>query len=362
MIQAPYTLVELDYFAKEHFVTVEQYFNLRAKLHALALTHFDPNIRQIAGYLHTNIVEIIAGRPAVLQRHLGQLEPHITAYRDSLDVADPPLTDRALTKQLEKDLGDIFLPIFNYDFDSSGYTKKSIDGISGGLAYEHAKKLSLNTCLYCNAQFTFTVYRKKSVKKGSEQSAFKTRPNFDHFISKARFPFFALSFYNLIPACKVCNSDLKGSTEFLPDTHLHPFIEGLQDTFEFKTSITAVDYLGGKKDFDITVAECPDCDPDKAKRIKESLDVFAIVERYNEHKDYAGEIIMKAHIYNNEPALKSLFEGFTIPGTKQSIFRDENEIIELALGNYLRKSQLHKRILSKLTKDIAKEVGLKVTD
>ena len=83
---------------------------------------------------------------------------------------------------------------------------------------------------------------------------------------------------------------------------------------------------------------------------------FAIEDRYNNHKDYAGEVITKTYIYNHS-AIKELLEDYEVSaGVK--LFKSEGEVIELILGNYINANKLHKRILSKLTKDIADEFGL----
>jgi len=51
--------------------------------------------------------------------------------------------------------------------------------------------------------------------------------------------------------------------------------------------------------------------------------------------------------------IKELFEEFEVDGIK--LFNDEPEIIELLVGNYISEKDFHKRILSKLAKDIIDE-------
>lgn len=57
-----------------------------------------------------------------------------------------------------------------------------------------ADSLQVTVCPYCNRHYTFTV-----------DSTWKIRPQFDHFYPKSAYPYLALSFYNLIPCCPVCN-------------------------------------------------------------------------------------------------------------------------------------------------------------
>jgi hypothetical protein len=55
----------------------------------------------------------------------------------------------------------------------------------------------------------------------------------DHFLSKAEFPYFAISLFNLIPCCHICNSRYKLTKEFSTATHVHPYSESFDDHFVF---------------------------------------------------------------------------------------------------------------------------------
>jgi hypothetical protein len=70
-----------------------------------------------------------------------------------------------------------------------------------------------------------------------------------------------------------------------------------------------------------------------------------------------GEIIKKSYFYNNT-TIKELLGNYEING--KNLFNSEHEIIEMLLGNFIHENKLHKRILSKLTKDIADEFGIKL--
>jgi hypothetical protein len=67
--------------------------------------------------------------------------------------------------------------------------------------YDLAALLDTRACVYCNRQYTLTVVAMDEI----------TRPEFDHFYSQSEHPLLALSFYNLIPSCHICNATLKGS-------------------------------------------------------------------------------------------------------------------------------------------------------
>lgn len=86
-------------------------------------------------------------------------------------------------------------------------------------AYRYCKAMDINVCVYCNAQLTHTVIRnrKKTI-----------RPQIDHFFTQSRFPMFALSFYNMIPSCQMCNYIKRD--EFCDlDKIYHPYIDASVD-------------------------------------------------------------------------------------------------------------------------------------
>lgn len=90
-------------------------------------------------------------------------------------------------------------------------------------AYRYCKAMDINVCVYCNAQLTHTVIRgrKKII-----------RPQIDHFFPQSRFPMFALSFYNMIPACQVCNNIKRD--EFCDlSVMYHPYVDAYAD-FRFR--------------------------------------------------------------------------------------------------------------------------------
>jgi hypothetical protein len=70
-------------------------------------------------------------------------------------------------------------------------------------AYTLAANLNIKTCVYCNRSYTVTV------KIGKTPDGQLTRPQFDHYFAKVDYPLLALSFFNLIPSCSICNSTLK---------------------------------------------------------------------------------------------------------------------------------------------------------
>lgn len=334
MIKAPFSLVDLDQMADSFFIKNNIQFGISAALQNRPKDIF----ADVFEYIEVNLAEIMKGRPDRLEFHADQLEPILTIAKQNYARLNPDLSMR----KIKKEFNEKVLKIFNYDFNHNGFTIHN----DGGRAYDHAELLNLNCCSYCNAQFIYTI-RKPA----------KTRPHFDHFYSKSDHPYFALSFYNLIPACYVCNSSLKGSTPFKSSTHLHPFLAGFEKIYQFRTNILDADFVVDKKDFKLTLDVCKDVDKELVSKAKNNIKDFALETRYEKHKDIAGELIKKAYFYNNT-TIKELFEGYKPRG--HSLFSSEAEIIELLMGNRMTVEKLHERIFSKLTRDVCDEFGIAV--
>lgn len=203
-------------------------------------------------------------------------------------------------------------------------------------AYDLAQSLNINVCPYCNRNYTFTIKNKH---------AKSTRPDFDHFYDKDTYPILALSFYNLIPSCMLCNSRLKGTTPFSLETHLHPYQESFNDYAKFKLNIESSSFYYDKNGFDIELK----ISDKRAENIKEA---FALEVLYKEHKDIVLELIQKAQIYNDSyiDELMQNYEG--------TLFKNREDLLRLVTCGYVSDDDLHKRPLSKLIKDISQELGL----
>ncbi|MBW4888920.1 hypothetical protein KXQ82_04310 [Mucilaginibacter sp. HMF5004] len=334
MIKVPFSLAELDLMADAFFKKNNAQFAIAATIQNRPKDIFS----DVFDYIGANLPEIMKGRPDRLEFHGNQLAPYVTTSIQNFTRLNGDLSARTIKKNYNNEI----LKIFNYDHDHNSFTSR----YDGRMAYDHAELLNLNCCAYCNAQFTYTI-RKPA----------KTRPHFDHFYAKSDHPYFALSFYNLIPACYVCNSTLKGSIIFKDSTHLHPFLGGFENIYQFRTGIKDTDFVVNKQDFTLSLNPCKSADTVLEPKAKNNIKDFALVARYEKHKDIAGEIIKKAYFYNNT-TIKELLEGYQPGGHR--LFNSEAEIIELLMGNKMTVDRLHERIFSKLTRDVCDEFGISV--
>lgn len=223
--------------------------------------------------------------------------------------------------------------IFNYNW----FTKK---GASYYCAYNLAAKLNVKTCPYCNRNYTITV------ADGKSRIA---RPDFDHFFPKNEYPLLALSFYNLVPSCLICNRTIKNQKSVKYGLYIHPYEEGFNDTLKINYFPTDVESsIGIKSNFEIHTIENPQ-QHQKAKKCKNNFELFKLKEIYTEsHNEEIADIIRKYYISNGK-YLEKLQETFPKIGSMDELYR-------LAFGNYFLEDDFEKRPLSKLTKDVVDQL------
>lgn len=137
-------------------------------------------------------------------------------------------------------------------------------------AYTLCQASSYSICPYCNQAFAFTVV-------GTAKSF---RPTLDHFFPKAEYPYLALSLYNLVPSCYVCNSSLKRDINFFDEEHLHPLEDDEEIHFEFVSTTDkheTFELLRDERLFDKYGIITPRAGSDAANR---SISTFLLRERF----------------------------------------------------------------------------------
>ena len=197
-------------------------------------------------------------------------------------------------------------------------------------AYDFAKKLDIPTCPYCNRTYTKTVITQKGEKI--------IRPEFDHWFPKSEYPLLALSFYNLIPSCHICNSNVKGKTEFKLDTHFHTYNSASNVKATFSYNYKSCDgyriKINTKDDFS-----------------RDSVEAFQLENIYQAHEDEVKDLIKIRQAYSDKyiEILKNSLKGLSL--SKEEVYR-------LAFGVHYEEDKFDRRPLSKLKKDILTELGI----
>lgn len=200
--------------------------------------------------------------------------------------------------------------------------------------------LKIECCPYCNKNYTSTLF----IKSLNDKKVF---PEFDHFYSQSNFPFLALSFYNLIPSCNICNTHFKSNKD--SSKIFHPYTKVNPNHFTFKNFPKDVASLyGSGKNIELkfnyngtTIIN---------NKVKASITFFGVKEIYEEcHTDIIQKIIHKKIAYSDK-YIKELQNTFKIS------FDDAYSIL---FETHHKDNLLHKKPFSKLKKDIYDDVSIK---
>ncbi|GHT53235.1 hypothetical protein AGMMS49982_15750 [Bacteroidia bacterium] len=215
------------------------------------------------------------------------------------------------------------------------------------VGYWLAEKLDIRTCPYCNRHYTFTIEKKKT--KAADEKIIK--PQFDHFYPKSKHPYLALSFYNLIPSCPTCNK-VKRDEEI----SINPYWEDFQENnckFVLKDKNISRPAIIDKNNIEVGFNFEREKNIKRAKhKCEDNIDVFGLRELYNKHTDYVEEIIDKAQAYNST-YYDSLIQSF------RGLGATPEQIDRYVWGNYTEIDEQFKRPLSKLTRDVLEQLGIK---
>lgn len=210
--------------------------------------------------------------------------------------------------------------------------------------YVFVAKHKLKTCPYCNMSYILISERDNNSQNG-------LRPEIDHFFPKTLYPYLAMSFYNLIPSCKVCNHT-KGSKDTYKDELLSPY-EIDENTFKLTYRPKNMNFLQVEKqkyktnNFEVEIKDKNSKQDDEDK--KDSNDYFKLDKLYAQHKDIVLELLVKRTIYSKS----------YIAELKKNFRLTDDEIYRFLFCNYKDSEEFNQRPLSKLIKDTTDELGFK---
>ena len=250
-----------------------------------------------------------------LIEQINDIEPfiHMDSKIEGIDI-----------EEIKKDIKSVFEPLFK-NFSTRKW------------AYDFLQIIDCKVCPYCNRAYTFTIRNGK----------FKSKPELDHYFSKNKYPYLALSIFNLIPSCSICN---KGKSDIDTKYICYPYEESfdeMENQISFTTDFDDLEAIfnNDKK----LIVKLNNDDPKKDLYIKKYNTAFKIDSFYEQHDDYARELIQKALIFDDSffesicASMPELF-NYSMAEVKQAIFM-----------SYLEPGNMGKRPLSKMTQDILKE-------
>lgn len=186
-----------------------------------------------------------------------------------------PDTLRFIIKDIEK-LKTTYPVKIREEFDSDckttfDYSRFSTKGEKHWNAYKLCSSSKYRLCPYCQQSLAVTIYRDNKSKS--------LRPTLDHYYPKHKYPYLALSLYNLIPSCHPCNSSLKGKIDFFKKQHLHPYED--QEIIQYDLDIESYIQLRQRGDDslpDVTIRKILNTH-DLFDRAQRSMKTFLTEER-----------------------------------------------------------------------------------
>lgn len=242
----------------------------------------------------------------------------------------------ANTKKERKEIENAF----NYD----GFLSRNQDN-----SYWLAKMIQRNTCVYCNRHYIFTV---DAPNLKGKKKQYVTRPLFDHWYPKSKYPLLSMSLFNLIPSCHICNS-LKGVMDVGKNVLqcIHPYIhEGEEPNIKFRVSRTA----GPDSEWTIKLDCERNVEKKEEKKIINTIGVFRLNEIYAYHGNLEVKDIMKFNEAYTEGYIKNLFTK-VLENSHGEMTR--HEVYRFFFGTEISSDKFLDRPLSKMKYDILKDLG-----
>lgn len=271
------------------------------------------------------------------------------------------------SKKDELKLKEMYSPyfLFNYEKLDAGTLENSWG------RHRILRLMGSNVCPYCQRNY-ISPYEEKEQLKTKVKHHYKTTADLDHFIPKSVVPFLALSLYNFIPSCQICNSRMKLDKPTIDlltfeSIVINPLTESFDDYgVKFRLKDKSTTQLLDTKNKSLEEFKIILDNKSKDKKIQEkvqnTIDMFKLDKIYeNNHSDY---IIDMFEIIRNRPDsyLSSIVEIFT----DKKYFDDEklkkkmlDNLKEIVLEPYKFKVEKGEP-LGKLTKDILEEFGIDI--
>lgn len=204
----------------------------------------------------------------------------------------------------------------------------------------------VKVCPYCNRVFVENV----EFKTGGS-----LKGQLDHFYPKDKYPYLAISRYNLVPCCPFCNgSSGKGNKDPRKVNMVNPYSLKDAQGLRFKTNIRRKGFLNLE-----TCASAVDVEVDvkKLPEMTNNNKVFHLAEIYNHHKDYVAEMWYRYNMMKT-----SAYQQFAkeIMGRKKKrgpwmISMNKADWERVIYGVYTEEKNYHRRPMSKFCMDIIED-------
>ena len=223
---------------------------------------------------------------------------------------------------------------------------------TGNKNWNRHKLLSLigiEICPYCQRNY---------ISSYEENNDEKTTADLDHFYPKSLYPFLALSLYNFIPSCQICNSRFKGNKDTRDSVYLYE--EGFDELgVKFRTSKEVISETLGERysDFYVKIDYENLKNKEDGEKVKNSIENLGLDRVYKKsHNQYIQNLLYNIEKYP-ENYLENCVEMFESNVDKK---KQLEEYFKDIVKEPYRKRIENGEPLAKLTKDILEEFNIKI--
>lgn len=228
------------------------------------------------------------------------------------------------------------------------------DSAEKGDGYQFPKNeliddVDADVCPYCNRTFIKHVSGRKADSDGSVKDI-EIKAQLDHFYDKDKYPYLAVSRYNLVPCCPTCNG-IGG--KYMDDVAVtgivNPF--ALKDAKGMKFKIDVGDsglMAMSKLEKDIKIL----IDYPVGSAMDANVNTFNLQMLYDCHKDYAAELY-KIHLFRQTQAYRDFVKEL-IDNPNSGIY--EEDVYRIMTGTYEDERDFCKRPLAKFINDILEDL------
>ena len=223
---------------------------------------------------------------------------------------------------------------------------------TGNKNWNRHKLLSLigiEICPYCQRNY---------ISSYEENNDEKTTADLDHFYPKSLYPFLALSLYNFIPSCQICNSRFKGNKDTRDSVYLYE--EGFDELgVKFRTSKEVISEILGERysDFYVKIDYENLKNKEDGEKVKNSIENLGLDRVYKKsHNQYIQNLLYNIEKYP-ENYLENCVEMFESNVDKK---KQLEEYFKDIVKEPYRKRIENGEPLAKLTKDILEEFDIKI--
>jgi len=262
-----------------------------------------------------------------------------TKLRKLLNISFTSGWERVLIKKVIT-LSPSYLDKLVKLLDKCNLDNKILKIIKSMFDYEDSRKvivkfvrqLNFKVCIYCNRNY-INNFTKKITDDTSTNDIDRQLFTLDHYHQHADYPLLALSFFNLIPSCHVCNSLIKSKRN-----NLNQFKNPYNKSYNFQELATFKLLKAKKVKLTSDDEEC-----------KKYIEDFYINEVYKTHASDVAEELNKRDIFtDNLISQYAKISNTTEENVKDAVF-GENISIE----------DFDQKPLSKLKYDIQKQIKIK---